>query len=138
MSNERLNKLFNLPDEEDKKQTLSELMDQAKSLDTISKLDLADKELDELAKKASDAFDNLLDLGYNTEPRFSAPIFDAASKMLGHAVAAKLGKIQKQLKQVDQQIKQNQLSPNDNTLKVQATVFDRNKLIEDYNKENDN
>lgn len=130
---DKLNKLFNLPEPEDKKPTLSELMSQSKELESLIKRDLADEELDGLAKKAEETFDQLVDLGMNTEPRFSAPIFEAASKMLGHALTAKLGKIQKQLKQVDQKIKQNQVrDPRDNTINVESQVFDRNKLIQSF------
>ena len=73
----------------------------------------------------------------NVEARFSAPIFDSASKMLGHAVTAKLGKAQKKLKEVElkmrlmkQQADEARKNGDDtSTVNVEAHVWDRNELI---------
>ena len=75
------------------------------ALPIVLDLDTADTELDELAVKASGAFDDLMELGYSVEPRFSAEIFGAAGNMLGHALAAKTAKLNKKLKMVDLQLK---------------------------------
>ncbi len=69
----------------------------------------------------------------NVESRFAAPIFDAASKMLGHAVTAKLGKAQKKLKEAELALKAAKMKADmgvqDDTTEITATVFDRNELI---------
>ena len=92
-----------------------------------------DRELDELTDKAMESFENLMSLGMNVEARFSAPIFDSASKMLGHAVTAKLGKAQKKLKEVELKMRlmkiQADKKPDDETVNVEARVWDRNELL---------
>ena len=69
----------------------------------------------------------------NVEARFSAPIFDSASKMLGHAVTAKLGKAQKKLKETELKMRlmkmQADKKPEDDTVNIEARVWDRNALI---------
>jgi hypothetical protein len=102
--------------------------------------DALDKELDQLADQAVESFENLQSLGMNVEARFSAPIFDAASKMLGHAITAKLGKVQKKLKQVELAQRAERLAmqkaenPGENTVEVPAQVFDRNELLKTFRK----
>lgn len=113
-------------------QTLEEL--DAK-VPTITDLSGSDAEMDALAKKATDSFDDLMTLGMNVEARFAAPIFDAASKMLGHAVTAKTAKLEKKLKAIDLELKrqrqQHQLGNNDEsgTVEGEARVLDRNELL---------
>ena len=96
---------------------------------------VTDKELDELTTKAMESFDNLMSLGMNVEPRFSAPIFDSASKMLGHAVTAKLGKAQKKLKETELKIrlmKQQNIKDDSNVIPVEAKIWDRNDLLKNF------
>jgi hypothetical protein len=75
----------------------------------------------------------------NVEARFSAPIFDAASKMLGHAVTAKLGKVQKKLKQAELALKIEKMNyernQDDGGINVEAQVFDRNELLKTFRKQ---
>jgi hypothetical protein len=102
--------------------------------------DAMDKELDQLADQAVESFENLQSLGMNVEARFSAPIFDAASKMLGHAITAKLGKVQKKLKQVELAQRAEKLAMQkadangDDSMEVPAQVFDRNELLKTFRK----
>jgi hypothetical protein len=55
--------------------------------------DIADGELDDLAKKATDAYDDIMDLGMNVEAKYSARMFEVAGQMLGAAITAKTNKI---------------------------------------------
>lgn len=66
---------------------------------------LSDQEYDNLAKKAEQAFDDLMDLGMNVEPRYSTRMFEVAGTMLNAAIQAKSAKIDKKLKMVDLQLK---------------------------------
>ena len=76
------------------------------TLPQITELDsLGDNELDALATKAEEAYDNLMDLGMNVEVRYSGRIFEVAGTMLGHAITAKSNKIEKKLKAIDLQLK---------------------------------
>jgi hypothetical protein len=75
------------------------------ALPTVRDLETGDRELDDLANKAQETFDNLMDLGFNVDSRYSAEIFAVAGTMLGHALTAKTAKLNKKLKMVDLQLK---------------------------------
>lgn len=135
----KLEELFNLPEvsmEDVSKEDIQQALTVASDIDSIlpSEPDnKTDRELDELTDKAMESFENLMSLGMNVEARFSAPIFDSASKMLGHAVTAKLGKAQKKLKETELKMRlmkmQADKKPEDDTVSVEARVWDRNELI---------
>lgn len=97
--------------------------------------DMSDSEFDSLAQRATDAFDDLMDLGMNVEARYSGRVFEVASTMLKNAIDAKAAKIDKKLKMIELQIKKEKLdkeTPNE-SVDVSATgviVSDRNSLIE--------
>ena len=75
------------------------------ALPGVRDLNSSDQELDDIAAKATETFENLTDLGFNVDSRFSAEIFAVASSMLGHALGAKTAKINKKLKMIDLQMK---------------------------------
>jgi hypothetical protein len=66
---------------------------------------LDENDLDALAKKAEDAYDDLMDLGMNVEVRYSGRIFEVAGGMLKNAIDAKSAKIDKKLKAVELKLK---------------------------------
>jgi hypothetical protein len=106
------------------------------TLPQIAELDaLDDKELDHLASKAEQAYDDLMDLGMNVEVRYSGRIFEVASSMLGNAITAKTAKIDKKLKAVDLQLKKLKMDkdspedPNDVLNGVGYVITDRNELL---------
>lgn len=77
-----------------------------KTLPQIQELDsLDEQELDKLADKAEQAYDDLMDLGMNVEVRYSGRIFEVAGSMLKNAIDAKNAKIDKKLKAIDLQLK---------------------------------
>jgi hypothetical protein len=138
---QKLAELFDLP------QASKEMVE---ALDTANQLeaslpeapeDALDKELDELTEKAVESFENLQSLGMNVEARFSAPIFEASAKMLATAVTAKLGKVQKKLKQTELAMRAQKLQHDMNkdrgeeTETISATVFDRNELLKSIRKQ---
>lgn len=98
----------------------------------------SDKELDQLAKRAVDAYDDLMDLGMNVEARYSGRIFEVAASMLKNALDAKTAKIDKKIKLLDIQLKKQKLDKlTETSTDVQANfsnegsvVTDRNSLIE--------
>lgn len=67
--------------------------------------ELDESELDHLAKKAEDAYDDLMDLGMNVEVRYAGRIFEVAGTMMKNAIDAKNAKIEKKLKAIDLQLK---------------------------------
>jgi len=98
--------------------------------------DLGDQELDELAQKAKDAYEDIMDLGMNVEARYSARMFEVAASMLGHAITAKTAKLDKKIKMIDLQLKKQKLD-NDSSSDEGVTISgegviitDRNSLIE--------
>lgn len=98
--------------------------------------DISDNEFDELARRATEAYDDLMDLGMNVEARFSGRIFEVAGTMLKNAIDAKAAKIDKKLKMIDLQLKKQKLdadSTPDQGINIPGDGFivaDRNSLIE--------
>ena len=99
--------------------------------------DLADSELDSLAQRATDAYDDLMDLGMNVEARYSSRIFEVAQTALKNAIDAKSAKIDKKLKMIELQIKKAKLdqdakgpSSDDPIAGEGFLVTDRNSLLE--------
>jgi len=146
----RLEELFDFPPSEDKEtvKTTQETQAQLASIDaTIDKIDAAlptvrdletgDRELDDLAAKAQETFDDLMDLGMQVDSRYSSEIFAVASTMLGHALTAKTAKLNKKLKMVDLQLKklkmdndQARAAPEDAVETAHGHVLSRNDLLE--------
>lgn len=153
-----LEELFNLPSAKEERETIipqedDETIDEMLTpdiLDAVEKveaalpqvrgLDASDKEMDEIADMAKEGFNNLMDLGMQSDGRSSAEIFAVASTMLGHAITAKTAKINKKLKMIDLQLKKAELdrklaaaaekdAPADKTPLGLGTVLDRNELI---------
>ena len=99
--------------------------------------DLGDAELDELAQKAKDAYEDIMDLGMNVEARYSGRLFEVAASMLGHAIQAKTAKLDKKLKMIDLQLKKQKLDQDANNADEGVTlqgdgviITDRNSLLE--------
>ena len=144
----KLNELFDLAESNGVDMTQEEMREGIRELDTIDTkmkeiLDLtaSDKEMDELAAKAMQSFDDFVDLAMNVEIKAAAPILEAATKLMGHAIAAKAGKIDKKIRLLDLEIKQRRLAHqiemdsksgkgNDDVVEGDATILDRNSLLE--------
>jgi len=153
----KLEELLNLPEskkivkEEEKKvkkaevaqpflRDMSEFDKISASLPAVKGLgDTADAEFDALAQRATDAYDDLIDLGMNVEARYSSRIFEVAASMLKNAIDAKSAKIDKKLKMIDLQLKKQKLdqdaagSDEGNSINLNGDgviIADRNSLIE--------
>lgn len=100
--------------------------------------DASDAEFDALAQRATDAYDDLIDLGMNVEARYSARIFEVAGAMLKNAIDAKAAKVDKKLKMIELQLKKQKLDSDninrdDNGINLNGDGFivaDRNSLLE--------
>jgi hypothetical protein len=98
--------------------------------------DISDAELDALANKAEQAYDDLMDLGMNVDPRYGARMFEVAANMMTAAINAKSAKIDKKLKMVDLQLKKlaidkKHAEPDNNTIEGQGYIIsDRNSILE--------
>lgn len=153
MTNRKLEELLNLPESKEiidnaakpKKEKTIE-MPSIKDIADLDKISAAlpfvkglgessDRELDELAQRATNAYDDLMDLGMNIEPRFSGRIFEVAGSMLKNAIDAKTAKIDKKLKMIELQLKKQKLDSetqnNETEINVEGCVItDRNSLLE--------
>lgn len=102
--------------------------------------DLGDQELDDLAAKATQAYEDIMDLGMNVEARYSGRLFEVAASMLGNAITAKTAKLDKKLKMIDLQLKKQKLdqeTSTDDSVTIQGDgviITDRNSLIEKLKK----
>ncbi len=102
------------------------------ALPAVKGLEASDQEMDELAAKASENFENLMDLGMNVDSRYASEIFSVASTLLGHAITAKTAKMNKKLKMIQLQLQKAKL---DQTADEQpmtpgtGMVLDRNELL---------
>lgn len=148
----KLEDLFDL-EEQKKKETApikKETPDEIKSLDdsyravqqitnTLPQIkeleEVDDKDLDNLAAKAEQAYDDLMDLGMNVEVRYSGRIFEVAGTMLKNAIDAKSAKVDKKLKAIDLQLKKYKIDKDnreedDGAINGQGYVItDRNELL---------
>ena len=111
-------------------------IDQA--LPGVRDLDSSDQELDDIAAKATETFENLTDLGFNVDSRYAAELFAVAGTMLGHALTAKQTKLQKKLKVIELQMRKLKLdqdaakakSADPEVEKAEGKVMSRNDLLE--------
>ena len=120
------------------------LQDQLEEFDKISAAlprvtglgDLSDQEFDDLASKAEQAYDDLMDLGMNVEARYGARMFEVAANMMNAAIQAKSAKIDKKLKMVDLQLKKLAIdkkhgTETGETVEGQGYILtDRNSILE--------
>jgi hypothetical protein len=110
---------------------ISAALPQVKGLGEVS-----DGELDSLAQRATDAFDDLMDLGMNVDARYSGRVFEVASAMLKNAIDAKSAKIDKKLKMIELQIKKQAIDQKAGSADGEVVhgegviVSDRNSLLE--------
>ena len=150
----KLEELFNLPPEETAEPVITNaevhepptlsLQEKLEEFDKIAAAlprvkglgDVSDAELDALANKAEQAYDDLMDLGMNVEARYGARMFEVAGNMLNAAISAKSAKIDKKLKMVELQLKKYAVDKKNGDQEqgaIQAEgylVTDRNSLLE--------
>ena len=155
----KLEELLNLPDskeiiddakQEDKKnKKQTAIIEQEETFDAMAEFDKisaalpavkglgqkADEELEEIAGKAMEAYDDLMDLGMNVESRYSGRVFEVAGSMLKTSLDAKVAKMDKKLKMIELQLKKEKQdkdsSPNEGMIEGEGyVVTDRNSLPE--------
>jgi hypothetical protein len=156
----KLEELLNLPDskqivdkakKEDKKQAKeAAIVEQEDTIRDITELDKiasalpmvkglgekADSELEDIAQRALDAYEDLMDLGMNVESRYSGRVFEVANSMLQTSLNAKVAKMDKKLKMIELQLKKEKLDKesgdgDSGMIEGQGyVVTDRNSLLE--------
>jgi hypothetical protein len=149
----KLEEMLNLPDNKDivkeskpKKSQVVETEDTFRDISELDKIssalpavkglgEMADNELNEVADKAMEAYDDLMDLGMNVESRYSGRVFEVAGTMLKTSLDAKVAKIDKKLKMIDLQLKKEKLDKDSGAPAGMVdgegyVVTDRNSLLE--------
>lgn len=113
--------------------TTSEKVDYA--LPTVTGLESHDAEMDSIAKKAVQTFDDLIALGNNVPDIHAGKIYEVAGQMLKTALDAKNSKAEKKLKMIELQLKKVRAEQidfdlgNGNSIGPQGGEFDRNELL---------
>ena len=98
--------------------------------------EMADRELNDVADKAMQAYEDLMDLGMNVESRYSGRVFEVAGGMLKTSLDAKVAKLDKKLKMVELQLKKEKMDRDagqgdgDIVNGEGYVVTDRNSLLE--------
>ena len=123
--------------QEDTVRDIEELDKIASALPAVKGLgQMADTELNEVADKAMQAYDDLMDLGMNVESRYSGRVFEVAGGMLKTSLDAKVAKMDKKLKMIELQLKKEKLDRDSNPSDGDIVngegyvVTDRNSLLE--------
>lgn len=145
----KLEEEFNLPPIEEveklptKDEVDDEIVETKHALSVSEKINLAFKEIkgledhevemNDIAKKAINSYQQLMDLGMNVSDMAAGKVFAEASNMLKIALDASDAKTKAKLQQIDLMLKKARIDKFDNkgseSESVQATVFDRNDLL---------
>jgi hypothetical protein len=113
--------------------TTAEKVDHA--LPTVIGLDSHDNEMDDIARKAVNVFNDLISLGSNVPDMHAGKIYEVAGQMLKTALDAKNSKADKKLKMIELQLKKVRSEQIDFDLGagpakgIQGGEFDRNELL---------
>lgn len=103
------------------------------ALGNISDLDEHDREMDDIAKHALEAFEELREYGMNSSEAHAGKILEVASQMLKTALEASNSKSRRKLDTVDLQLKKLKINKHyDNATKrndPSSGEFDRNELL---------
>ena len=108
------------------------------ALPQVKGLTNADVELDDIASKALESYEELMRLGMNVQDVHAGRIFDNAANMLKVALDSKSAKIDKKLKMVDLQLKRQKLDQDldpDQANNPNQQIFNRNDLLKFINKD---
>lgn len=145
----RLEEEFNLPpidhDHDDDVPAITHEMVEVENAITISEkinnalievrgMDIHDVEMDDIAVKALDSYEQLMGLGMNMTDMAAGPVFANAANMLKIALEARDAKVSRKLKQIDLMIKKARIDQRESQKEVdvedvQAVTFDRNELL---------
>lgn len=131
-----------IPTIEESKNTIVEVQEAMSVTDKINRafkeirgLETHEDEMDDIAKKAIDSYEQLMNLGMNVSDMAAGKVFAEASNMLKIALEASDAKTKAKLQQVDLMIKKARLDKQSGNSEddVKATVYDRNELLKIIN-----
>ena len=96
-----------------------------------------DGDMENIAEKAMDSYEELMSLGMNVQDAHAGRIFETAGKMLQIAMDSKNAKVDKKLRMIDLQIRKLRLDAMEGTNTGDSDgsqVMDRNQLLQFLNK----
>ena len=153
----KLEELLNLPEskdlvDQDKKKSKAEtaIVEQEETLRDIAEFDKiasalpsvkglgekAEAELNDIAQRALQSYEDLMDLGMNVESRYGGRVFEVAGSMLKTSLDAKVAKMDKKLKMIELQLKKEKLDKDSSGNEGDIVngdgyvVTDRNSLLQ--------
>ena len=101
---EKQQKKYEVAEQKETMRDIAEFDKIASALPSVKGLgEKADSELNEIADKALQSYEDLMDLGMNVESRYSGRVFEVAGSMLKTSLDAKVAKMDKKLKMIDLQ-----------------------------------
>ena len=115
--------------------TNAEKIDSA--LPTVEGVNKHDGDMENIAEKAMDSFEELMSLGMNVQDAHAGRIFETAGKMLQIAMDSKNAKVDKKLRMIDLQLKKLRIDAMEGTnsgSSDNSAVMDRNQLLSFLNK----
>jgi len=152
----KLEEEFNLPPIEEAiksetptiKETKNEIVKVADALSVSEKINMAfrevkgledhESELNDIASKAIESYESLMNLGMNVSDMAAGKVFAEASNMLKIALEASDSKTKAKLQQIDLMIKKARLDTQsgngNNRNEAGQTLLDRNELLKIINK----
>ena len=96
-----------------------------------------DGDMENIAERAMDSYEELMSLGMNVQDAHAGRIFETAGKMLQIAMDSKNAKVDKKLRMIDLQLKKLRIDAMEGTnsgSSDNSAVMDRNQLLQFLNK----
>lgn len=96
-----------------------------------------DGDMENIAEKAMDSYEELMSLGMNVQDAHAGRIFETAGKMLQIAMDSKNAKVDKKLRMIDLQLKKLRIDAMEGTntgSNDNSAIMDRNQLLSFLNK----
>ena len=134
---EKQQKKYEVAEQKETMRDIAEFDKIASALPSVKGLgEKADAELNEIADKALQSYEDLMDLGMNVESRYSGRVFEVAGNMLKTSLDAKTAKLDKKLKMIELQLRKEKQDKDSNGIEGDVisgqgyVVTDRNSLLE--------
>ena len=115
--------------------TNAEKIDSA--LPQVNDVNKHDVDMEDIAGRAMDSYEELMSLGMNVQDAHAGRIFETAGKMLQIAMDSKNAKVDKKLRMIDLQLKKLRIDAMEGTnsgSNDNSAVMDRNQLLQFLNK----
>lgn len=107
------------------------------ALPQVEGVERHDVDMENIAERALDSYEELMSLGMNVQDAHAGRIFETASKMLQIAMDSKNAKVDKKLRMIDLQIRKMRVDAMegvDSGNQDGSSVMDRNQLLQFLNK----